>query len=248
MSDQTRDYRTKWEQFARLLQTQDSLASERRGWRRWLLLPYIAFVLPIEDPAVISQIAAWQQAFLSRLNYDPQPLDRLHITLHYVGLLRRKPWLLLPNSWRKSALPQLAERARSAIESCSVFEVKLGPLNAFPNVLFAEVQDERECLRRFRLRLRRVLPLQARPPLQWTYLPHLSLGYWGRQAAAPLVDILRPYRHIEPIPLRITSVKLTVYYRDTAPLGRELLTGAAEEVIAEFHLNEGESGDGSSSC
>ncbi|MBN1200490.1 MAG: 2'-5' RNA ligase family protein [Anaerolineae bacterium] len=229
-------YRTRWEQFTRLAHTEDSLARERQGLRRRLLMPYIAFLIPVEDPAVSAQLAGWQRVFQHWMEYDPQPANRLHITLHYVGMLRSNPWVLLPMTWRRTVLSQLVDRVRVVVESFPQFEVQIGPLNSFPNVLFAEVQDPQRCLRLLRSSLRRALPLRARPPTLWSYLPHVTLGYWGEQPAAPLIEAMRSYRDADPVPLRVQSTKLTVYTRHDVPLDRALLETAEEDVIARFDL------------
>jgi 2'-5' RNA ligase len=234
---QERSYAARWEQFTHLDHTQDSLASERRGLRRWLLRPYIAFIAPIEDPAVVGQIVAWQNALRPWLAYDPQPVNRLHITLHYVGGLRQKFWLWLPHTWRRAALPVMSERVRGILESPPVFEIRVGPLNAFANVLFAEVQDDQQCLRVLRAKLRRALPLRARPPSPWPYLPHISLGYWGERPVAPIVEAMRPFREVEPVTLRITRARLTVYTLGTSAPRRDVLRTAQEEIVTEFVLS-----------
>ncbi|MBN2305461.1 MAG: 2'-5' RNA ligase family protein [Anaerolineae bacterium] len=234
MKQQPGVYRAQWEQFTHLSRTYDTLARERRGWRRWLLLPYVGFIIPVDDPVVRDQLLAWQADFRPHLPYDSLPPDALHITLHYAGLLRRG--LVLPQTWRRPALDRLAERVCDTIESTTAFEVSIGPLNAFPNVLLAEVQDNNECLRLLRANLRRELPLRARPPTRWGYyLPHVTLGYWGDQPVAPLVDAMQSYRNVAPVPFRITRVKFTVYVRDV-PLGRDVLRAAHEDLIATYHL------------
>jgi 2'-5' RNA ligase len=229
-------YQKKWNHFTQLDHTTDTLKNERRGFRRWLLLPYIAFILPIDDPTVIAQLTEWQAALSPWLSYEPQPAERLHITLNYIGGLRRNRWRILPHTWHRLALPQLATRADDVIRSFEAFQVYIGPLNAFPNVLFAEVQDPDECLRMLRTNVRRALPLRARPPSPWTYLPHVTLGHWGRQPAAPIREALEPYRQADPVPLRVTRVKFTIYTYNTVPLNKDLLAAAHEEVIAEFPL------------
>jgi 2'-5' RNA ligase len=229
-------YAAKWEQFTHLDHTKDSLALDHRGLRRWLLMPYIAFIVPIEDPAVVGQVVEWQDALRPWLAYDPQPVDRLHITLHHVGGLRQRLWLLLPHTWRRAALAAIGERVRAALESLSSFEVRIGPLNALANVLIAEVQDDQECLRLLRVKLRRALPLRARPPSLWPYLPHITLGYWGEQPAAPIAETLQPFRKVAPVRLRITRVRLTVYTLGTPAPRRDMLHRAQEEIIAEFTL------------
>jgi len=230
-----KQYERTWKKFTRLALTQDSLA-DGRFLRRWLRLPYIAFLIPIDDPAVVDQLTEWQAAFQPWLAYDAQPAERLHITLHYVGLLRRSPWMLLPHTWQRSALSGLADRAREPIELCAAFEIGFGPLNAFPNALIAEVQDTNRCLQRLRARVRRALPLRARPPSPWNYLPHVTLGYWGKQDAAPLIERLRPFRAVEPQTMRVDRVKLTVYTRDMIAPQRDILTTTEEDVIAQFSL------------
>ena len=229
-------YAATWERFSRLSQTQDSLADERRGWRRWLLTPVVAFVIPIDDPAVCAQLESWQRALAPWLAYAPQPAERLHITLHIAGRLSPLPWLPLPHFWRRSELGRLAERARPVFERFDPFEVGIGPPNAFPNALFAEVQDEAGCLRALRAELRRALPLRARPSLHWPFVPHVTLGFWGRQPVAPLVEALLPYRTAAPLPLRVTAVHLTLYHQDNALLRPDVLRTAREEILAEYRL------------
>src|SRR5690606_37414267 len=96
-------FAAQWARFTQRLRTDDSLRRERRGFRRWMLAPYIAFVIPIDDADVRARLAAWQNAFADMLPYQPQPVERLHITLHYVGQLRTSPWLLLPNTWMRAS-------------------------------------------------------------------------------------------------------------------------------------------------
>ncbi|HML21267.1 MAG TPA: 2'-5' RNA ligase family protein [Aggregatilinea sp.] len=231
------DYASKWTEFTRLSTTQDTLARERGRLRRWLLLPYVAFVIPIDDPAVRARLLTWQQALAPWLNYTMAP-DQLHITLHHAGTLRHSLLKGLPYTWRRGALPALARRAQPTLQDFNRFTVRLGPLNSFPNALFAEVHDDRECLRAMRLKLRRSLPVQARPPSAWSYLPHVTLGFWGKQPAAPLVDLMETFRTVDPIECEVRRVKFTIYERDTLPSSTDLLSAARETVIAEFTLQE----------
>jgi 2'-5' RNA ligase len=215
-----------WERFARMKWTQDSLADERRGWRHWLLTPVVAFIIPLDDPAVCAQLESWQRALAPWLAYDPQPAERLHITLHIAGRLSPLPWLPLPRLWRRRDLHRLAETMQTLVHEMDAFAVGIGPLNAFPGVLFAEVQDTTGCLRTLRLGLRRGLPLRARPPLRWPFVPHVTLGFWGRQPVGPLVGALTPYRQVDSVPLRVEAVRLTVYSQNDGPPRVDLLQTA----------------------
>lgn len=227
-----------WEQFTQLSVTQDSLALEKRGVRRWLMLPYLAFLVPVDDPAIRAQLTAWQEVFRPWMDYDPQPADRLHVTLHYVGGLRNRSWVLLPHSWKRAALPRLADQTHAILQRFEPFTIEIGPLNAFANVLFAEVHDPDNCLRLLRAKLQRALPLRARPPRMWPFLPHVTLGYWGRQRVQPLISALAPYRDVKPLVLHVTRVTFTIYTRDIDNLDRDVLKTADEEIIAEYHLDE----------
>jgi 2'-5' RNA ligase len=239
VTDYPQAYDAKWRQFLQLNQTQDSAAIERRGVRRWQLLPFIALVLPIDDPAIVAQLQEWQTELHSWFRYEPMPSDQFHITLIYIGLLRRNWWdLFLMNTWRRDTLMPLIRRAENVLRNAYQFEIRLGPLNSFPNVLFAEVQDDNQCLRKLRARVRRALPLRARPVAQWAYLPHITLGLWGQQPAAPIIETLQPYRQVQPIPFTVKTVEFTIYTRDAVPLGPDLLTKSYEEVLAKFTLKK----------
>lgn len=238
MSPRAQPFAAKWHQFARLDYTSDMTTLRQRPLWRVLQLPYVGVIIPIDDPAVVEQLVAWQDALRSFMAYDPQPVDKLHITVHYLGALRQRPWYLLPYSWRRASLPDLSACIEQAVRSSPPFDVRIGPLNAFPNALIAEVHEcERRCLRMLRANIRRALPLRARPPAPWSYLPHITLGLWGTQDVAPIVEALRPYRDAEPLTFRVTCVKFTVYTRDDDPLDPHYLKNASEELIGEFELS-----------
>ena len=200
-----KQYETNLEEVHPLALTQDSLG-DGRFLQRCLRLPYIAFLVPIDDPAVVDQLTEWQAAFQPWLAYDAQPAERLHITLHYVGLLRRSPWMLLPHTWQRSALSGLADRARESIELCAAFEIGFGPLNAFPNALITEVQDTNgvcsACERASGARCR-----CAPPPRSGTTCPSHP-GVLGK-AGCGVTDRRCPYSRRRTQTMRVDRVKLT---------------------------------------
>ncbi|NDJ75589.1 MAG: 2'-5' RNA ligase family protein [Chloroflexi bacterium] len=242
MPDFEQAYTATWQQFSELPHTRDTLVLRHRRFRQWMLGSYITFIVPINDFRVIDRLAAWQHAFESWFQYDPQPPDRLHITLHHVGRLRRWPGLPLPETLPRRALSQITDRARTVLREFEPFTIGIGPLNAFSNVLFAEVHDTDRCLRTLRAKLRRALPLRARPVTEWPYLPHITLGHWGTQPAPPLVNAVQPYRQHEPVVMQVSDVELTLYNFERGPLERDLLEDAEEEIIAEFRLKAPDAG------
>lgn len=231
-----RTYEQHWQRFLDLTETHDAPARDRAGWRRWMLWPYIAFIIPVSDPHAVARLIEWQEALSPWLVYDPQPPNRLHITLHYVGLLRPAHWIVLPQTWQRSALTGLAQRVRKSVETIPAFDVQLGPPNAFPGVLFAEVHEDTACcLRTLRVKVRRALPLRARPLSPWPFLPHVTLGLWGRQPARPVVEALRPFRQTEPVTLHVDRLLFTIYTRSVVAR-RDLLAVAREDILAEYAL------------
>lgn len=237
MSHRDQVFQAMWRYFAQSETTVDVLAQERRVEPRFL--PDISFLMPVDDEAVIAQCRVWQAAFADRFQYLPQPLHYLHITLHYMGDLRRWYWQTGPTLWRRAVLPAIAEQIRAALENFPAFEVQIGPLTAFPSALVAEVHDPGAELDALRETLKAALPERAWPPSRFGgYVPHVTLGYWGEQPVAPLAAAIEPFRDDDPLPLRINRVKFTTYMRDPAALRPDVLVTAREEVIAGYQLRD----------
>lgn len=222
-----------WSRFTRLDKTVDLLPHMLPVISR---LPIISFIVPVTDEAVLARCRAWQDAFSAWLTYDPQPTNRLHITLHYMGNLRQHFWQWRPSTWRRQALPRLAERVGAALADVPAFDVTVGPLNAFPTALFAEVRDD-DHLRDLRGRILDALPGRAAILRNnHEFVPHITLGYWGRRAAAPVIAMVARYRDVEPLHLRIERVRFTVYTREYMPPHEDILQTADEDIIAEYVL------------
>ncbi len=237
---EARAFQRIWKRFSRLKTTRDEIANERAVGPR----PYLTFLIPLDDEAVRARCAAWQQALHAYLPYTPQPVERLHISLHYMGYLREGRWRWGLRSWQREMLPVLAERARAALRAFAPFEVWIGPLNAFAGVLIAEVHDPQGRLHAMRRALKRALPWRARLSYSpYPYMPHVTLGYWGKQPVAPLLRALRAYREVEPIRFRVRRVRFTVYRRDTVTNPSETLAQAQEEIVAEYMLQADPKGE-----
>lgn len=222
-----------WSRFTRLDQTVDLLPHALPAISH---LPIISFIVPVTDEVVLARCRAWQEAFGAWLTYDPQPPDRLHITLHYMGSLRRHFWQWRPTTWRRAALPKLAERVGAALADVPAFDVTVGPLNAFPTALFAEVHDNGH-LHDVRRRILDALPRRAAISRNnHEFMPHVTLGYWGLRAAAPVIAMVARYRDVEPLHLRVERVRFTVYTREFILPHEDILQTANEDIIAEYVL------------
>ncbi len=241
MRDNTHAFQRTWERFSRLQTTQDELAPERINE-----CPYLTFLIPLDDEAVRARCAVWQQALRPYLRYTPQPPEMLHISLHYMGYLRKHAWLWSLRTWPRNVLPELAERVRPALSAFAPFDVMIGPLNAFPGVLIAEVDDPHKHLRAMYAALKRALPWRARLGYSpYSYMPHVTLGYWGEQPAAPLIRALRAYRDVQPVRFRVQRVHFTLYTRDVAETAADALVEAREEILAEYPLQDVPAGENS---
>ncbi len=115
------------------------------------------------------------------------------------------------------------------------FSVQIGPINAFPNVPIAEVHDNGS------LRMLRGVIAQAIPPvltpLNYPLIPHITLGYFGKQPAAPVRNALRPLRGLAPMTFTIDRVQLTLYSLKAGRHERSaVLLHSTEEVLASMPL------------
>src|SRR5688572_14899069 len=99
-----------WQRFEQVDYTADSINQWTNRLRRWLTPVNISFVIPIEDHKVCEYLGGAQQALRQHMAYDPQPPDKLHITLYHLGYLRQLP-LRLPLLWSREELERIAQTA-----------------------------------------------------------------------------------------------------------------------------------------
>lgn len=223
-----------WQRFERLSHTEDTMRKSTARLRRWLTPVNVSFVIPIDDTAVFDYLGYAQQSLLTDLQFAPQPKDKLHITLYQVGYLRQTP-LRIPGSWSRAELMHIVDRARQYLGLMQPFSVQIGPINAFPNVPIAEVHDNGS------LRMLRGVIAQAIPPvltpLNYPLIPHITLGYFGKQPAAPVRNALRPLRGLAPMSFTVDRVQLTLYSLKAGRHERSaVLLHSTEEVLASMPL------------
>lgn len=223
-----------WQRFGQLNYTTDSINTLSNRLRRWLTPVNVSFVIPIEDRKVCDYLGRAQQAILQHIAYDPQPPDKLHITLFHVGYLQQLP-IRLPGTWSRQELNRITQLASEYLKLFQPIDVQVGPVNAFPNVAIAEVRDSG------RLRLLRNIISRAVPPpmlpLNYPLIPHITLGYFGKQSAAPIRETISLLRSLPRVDLHIDHVELTLYYlKPGSHEPNELLEHSRTETIGTLPL------------
>jgi len=226
---------TVWQRFTRLSHTTDSLGAWSMRWRRWLTPVSVSFIVPVTDPEISGYLIDAQQPLAPYMTYTPQPAEKLHITIHLLGYLRAG--LPLPGTWTRSELQVLSNKAQALLAKFPPFEVRVGPINAFPNVAIAEVHDDGQ-LRFLETAIHELIPGARRTTRSYPLIPHVTLGYFGQRPAAPIIDALRPLRGLPALPLVVDRVALTLYYRSSGSYpSKYLLRHSVEEVITTLPLS-----------
>jgi 2'-5' RNA ligase len=224
-----------WQRFERLSSTSDTLGTWTARLQRYLKPINVSFIIPIEDQAISHNLGQAQLALMPHMDYEPQPPDKLHITLYQLGYLQTTGFRL-PGSFTRAELAQIANRVQEYLELFKPFDVRIGPINAFPNVLVAEVHDQG------RLRLLRNMVVQAVPRglavlPRYPLIPHITLGYFGHRPAAPIRNVIRPLRRMKPLILRVDRMDMTLYYRKAGPYARsKALVHSHEDLIATLRI------------
>jgi 2'-5' RNA ligase len=220
-----------WQRFERLPYTTDTMGTWTARFQRYLKPINVSFIVPIEDQAICHYLGEAQMALMPHMYYEPQPPDKLHITLYQLGYLQTTGFHF-PGTFSRAELASIANRAREYLALFKPFDVQIGPINAFPNVAIAEVHDQG------RLRLLSNLIIQTVPRglgvlPRYPLIPHITLGYFGRQPAPPVRNVIRPLRRMKPVIMQIDRVDMTLYYGKAGPYERpHALVHSHEEVIA----------------
>lgn len=223
-----------WQRFSRLTHTIDTLTTRSARWRRLLTPVAVSMIVPIQDEAVSAYLSEAQRKLSLYMGYVPQPVEKLHITLALLGYVRAV--LPLPGTWRKAELQTLADNARVRFARLPAFTVRIGPINAFPNVAIAEVHDDGQ-MRLLEQVARDLIPVRRRVVSPYPLIPHITLGYFGRRPTRPLIQALTPLRDLPALPFQVDQVALTLYYRGFGPYRTKfILRHSIEQVIGQMPL------------
>ena len=135
---------------------------------------YVAFLVPIDDPAVAEHLRKLVRAVEDIPGVEPYPEDYWHITIKGLGFENA-------NRGRRdnvstSAVRSVAEAARHVFARQPPFEARIGLAAAFPEVVFAEVWDALP-VRDLNGRLLEAKPSLVRYQFDGPhFLPHISVA------------------------------------------------------------------------
>ena len=144
---------------------------------------YLAFLVPIDDPAVAEHLRKLVRAVEDIPGVEPYPEDYWHITIKGLGFENA-------NRGRRdnvstSAVRSVAEAARHVFARQPPFEARIGLAAAFPEVVFAEVWDALP-VRDLNGRLLEAKPSLVRYQFDGPhFLPHISVARFTSNDGLP---------------------------------------------------------------
>jgi 2'-5' RNA ligase len=207
MDSLQREFDAAWEDFQKLDSLRllpDTLESE---WMRGRD-SYLALLVAVTHPAVVAHLRDAVRSIEGIPGVEPYPEGYWHITVKGIGFEAKAP--ALPDDVAYDDIAGIASAARHIFAAQALFEVSIGRLSAFPEVVFAEVQNSLP-VRDLNQRLIEALPGLLRYPFDGeTFLPHISIARFTSNEGLPeLKGTLARGRNPSPGPtLRITKVEL----------------------------------------
>lgn len=138
MPELSADFDSAWRRFQgadslRLLES--TLEWERARGRT----DYFAFLIEVSDEAVREYASRMIAEVADIAGVDPYPERYWHVTIKGVGFLAEEP--SSEDEVSLADVERLAEAVRPALESRAPFEVTVGPVNAFAEVVLLEAHD-----------------------------------------------------------------------------------------------------------
>ena len=150
---------------------------------------YFAFLIAVSDEAVREYCSRMIAEVAGIAGVDPYPERYWHLTIKGVGFLAEEP--SGEDEVSAADVERLAEAVRPALESQAPFEVTVGPVNAFAEVVMLEAHDggATRCLN--------LALLESAPDLQRyavdgeMFLPHVSIArFSSNEGLAELKETL----------------------------------------------------------
>jgi len=143
---------------------------------------YFAFLISVSDEAVREYASRMIARIADVPGVDPYPERYWHVTIKGVGFLAEEP--SREDEVSQAEIERLAEAVRPALESRAPFEVTVGPVNAFAEVVMLEAHDggATQCLN---AALLESAPLQRYAVDGETFLPHVSIARFSSNEGLP---------------------------------------------------------------
>lgn len=166
-----------WQQFLRLTTVESADQSRWRLARGRAML--IAFIAPLLDSPLAGEVEALQARLSDLACIEPYPRDLLHITVKLGGF--QVVLQTMDDDIPRANLPAIADSAARVISTTPAFTAQVGPINAFPDAVFLEIEDHGQ-LKDLHLRLcEEVKGLHLYPTEVENYLPHISIARFRSQ-------------------------------------------------------------------
>jgi 2'-5' RNA ligase len=227
MLELSRDFAGAWERFEGLESLRLLEQTHEWEWTRGRT-DLFAFLAAVSDEPVQEYLAGLVSEIEDIPGIDPYPERYWHVTIKVVGFLAETP--SRDDEVSLKDVERLAEAARPALEACPQFDVRAGPVNGFPEVVFAEVHDG-GAVRTLNQRLLEVPGLQRYPVDGEMFLPHISIArFASNEGLSELKTTLARLRE-EAAPGPTFRVESALLIR--AHLAREAPTF---DLVAEYPL------------
>ncbi len=144
---------------------------------------FFAFLIAVSDEAVREYASRMIEQVADVPGVDPYPERYWHVTIKGIGFLAEEP--SGEDEVSPAEIERLAEAVRPALESRAPFEVTVGPVNAFAEVVLLEAHDggATRCLNSALMEATPELPRYAVDGE--TYLPHVSIARFSSNEGLP---------------------------------------------------------------
>jgi 2'-5' RNA ligase len=169
---------------------------------------YLAFLIPVTDPPVVAHLRHAVRSIEGIPGVEPYPQDYWHITVKGIGFEVKAP--AQPDDVAYADIASIADGAREIFATQPAFDVNIGPLSAFPEVVFAEVRNSIP-VRDLNRGILEAMPGLIRYPFDGeTFLPHVSIArFTSNVGLAELKETIGRLRDSPPSPnLHIAEVQL----------------------------------------
>lgn len=191
-------FESAWTNFQRtesLLLSSDTLEAQWTQGRA----QYLTLLVRIEDRAAAGHLARVVERIAGIPGVEPYPDWYWHITVKGIGfqVIKRSQ----PDDVLRQDVARIAGKARALFGAEPAFQAQLGPVNAFAEVVFVEIQDEGR-VTELNCKLLEALPEAARyPPDGPGFLPHVSVArFSSNDGLAQLKETLAALRAEGPGP------------------------------------------------